>query len=96
MLVEYSTSERLRYLDASSTNEQSNSEKLSQWLVSKAKNMKPHKLNYSYVYNGAPVPMRKNLQLLKNELNILESAGHIRQETEDRKQVIYINPRLYA
>lgn len=96
MLVEYSTSERLRYLDASATNEQSNSEKLSHWLVSKAESIKPHKLNYSYVYNGAPVPIRKDLKILKNELNILESAGHIRQETENRKRVIYINPRLYA
>ena len=96
MLVEYSTSERLRYLDASPTNEQSNSEKLSQWLVSKAESKNPHKLNYSYVYNGAPVPMRKNTKVLKNELSILESAGHIKLVYEGTRQVILINPYLYS
>lgn len=96
MMVEYSTSERLRYLDASPSNEQNNSEKLSQWLASKAQGKNPPNLNYSYVYNGAPVPIRKNKPLLINELNILESAGHIRLETEGRRQVIYINPHLYT
>ena len=96
MLVEYSTSERLRYLDATPNREQNDSEKLSGWLVDKARGKNPSKLNYSYVYNGAPVPMRKNKALLLNELNLLESAGHIRQETEGKKQVIYINPKLYT
>lgn len=96
MLVEYSTSERLRYLDANPSGEQNNSEKLSQWLASKAQGKSPPKLNYSYVYNGAPVPMRKNKPLLINELNILESAGHIRLEIEGKRQVIYINPHLYT
>lgn len=96
MLVEYSTSERLRYLDASPTGEQNNSEKLSDWLASKAKDKQPHKLNYSYIYNGAPVPLRKDTKRLKNELSILESAGHIKQELEGKRQVIYINPYLYS
>jgi|26BtaG_2_1085354.scaffolds.fasta_scaffold01870_2 hypothetical protein len=95
MLVEYSTAERLRYCDASPTGEQNDSEKLSTWLVDKARAKQPPKLNRTYVYNGAPKPMRKNNRLLQNELDMLESAGHIRQETEGKKQVIYINPHLY-
>ncbi|WP_227428864.1 DUF3987 domain-containing protein [Psychrobacter sp. I-STPA6b] len=93
-LVEYSTSERLRYLDATPTGEQNDSEKLSCWLVDKAKSKNPPMLNRSYIYNGSPKPMRKNNKLLQNELDMLESAGHIKQETEGKKKVIYINPKL--
>ncbi|MGM9182366.1 DUF3987 domain-containing protein, partial [Campylobacter jejuni] len=53
-LVEYSTSERLRYLDATPSDKESDTEKLSKWLISKAKNRKPHKLNRTYVSNYAP------------------------------------------
>ncbi|MFP3740192.1 DUF3987 domain-containing protein, partial [Burkholderia sp. SIMBA_019] len=45
MLVEYSTAERLRYFDSSPTCEQNDSEKLSNWLMSKAKNKNPAILN---------------------------------------------------
>lgn len=95
ILVEYSIAERLRYLDANPTGEQNDSEKLSVWLASKAKNKNPHKLNYSDVYNGAPMPLRKNTKILKNQLSILESAGHVRLELEGKKQVISMNPYLY-
>ena len=95
MLVEYSTAERLRYLDATPTGEQNDSEKLSSWLVDKAKGKTPAKLNRTDVYNGAPKPMRKNNRSLQNELDNLESMGHIRQADEGRKKVIYINPKLF-
>ena len=95
MLVEYSTSERLRYLDASPTGEQNDSEKLSNWLVNKARDKNPHKLNRTYIANNAPNPMRKNTKLLQIELDKLESAKHIRQDMEGRSKVIFINPKLY-
>ncbi len=95
MLVEYSTSERLRYLDASPTGEQNDSEKLSNWLVNKARDKNLHKLNRTYIANNAPNPMRKNTKLLQIELDKLESAKHIRQDMEGRSKVIFINPKLY-
>jgi hypothetical protein len=95
MLVEYSTAERLRYLDAAPTGEQNDSEKLSCWLVDKAKGKNPHKLSRTYIANNAPNPMRKNTKLLQSELDKLESAKHIRQEMEARSKVILINPKLY-
>ena len=95
MLVEYSTNERLRYLDATPTGEQNDSEKLSGWLVDKARGKNPHKLNRTYIANNAPNPLRKNTKLLQIELDKLESAKHIRQEMEGRSKVIFINPKLY-
>ena len=95
MLVEYSTAERLRYLDATPTGEQNDSEKLSSWLVDKARGKNPHKLSRTYIANNAPNPMRKNTKLLQSELDKLESAKHIRQEIEGRSKVILINPKLY-
>ena len=95
MLVEYSTSERLRYLDATPTGEQNDSEKLSSWLVGKARGKKPHKLNRTDAYNGAPKPMRKSNKVLQNELDNLESKGHIRQSIDGKKKIIEVNPKLY-
>ncbi|MGP5662749.1 DUF3987 domain-containing protein [Psychrobacter celer] len=94
MLVEYSTAERLRYLDATPTGEQNDSEKLSSWLVDKAKGKNPMILNRTYIYNGAPKPMRKNNKILQSELDNLESMGHIKQADEGKRKVIYINPKL--
>ena len=95
MLVEYSTAERLRYLDATPSGEQNDSEKLSSWLVDQARAKKPHKLNRTAAYNGAPKPMRKNNKILQNELDNLASMGHIKQTKEGQKQIIEINPKLY-
>lgn len=95
MLVEYSTAERLRYLDATPSGEQNDSEKLSCWLVDKARGKNPHKLSRTYIANNAPNPMRKNTKLLQSELDKLESAKHIRQEIEGRSKVILVNPKLY-
>ena len=95
MLVEYSTAERLRYLDATPTGEQNDSEKLSSWLVDKVRGKNPPMLNRTDAYNGAPKPMRKNNKILQNELDNLESMGHIRQMEDGKKKVIYINPKLF-
>ena len=95
MLVEYSTAERLRYLDATPSGEQNDSEKLSCWLVDRARGKNPPMLNRADAYNGAPKPMRKNNKVLQNELDNLESMGHIRQTKEGQKKIIEVNPKLY-
>ena len=40
--------------------------------------------------------MRSNTKILQAELDKLESAGHIKQEMEGSKNVVYINPKLYG
>lgn len=95
MLVEYSTAERLRYLEATANGEQNNSEKLSSWLVNKSKDKNTHKLNRTYIANHAPNPMRQSTKLLQIELDKLESAKHITQDIEGRSKMILINPKLY-
>ena len=92
MLVEYSTTERLRYQDATSTGEQNDSEKLICWLIDKAKCKNPAVLNKSFVTQHAPNALRgKKLNYL---LDDLESMGHIRLESEGRRRLVYVNPKL--
>ena len=92
MLVSYSTAERLRYQDATPTGEQSDLEKLSIWLVEKAKGKNPAVLNKSFVTQHAPNALRgKKLNFL---LDDLESMGHIRLESEGRRRLVYVNPKL--
>ncbi|BBI66140.1 hypothetical protein PKHYL_03310 [Psychrobacter sp. KH172YL61] len=92
MLVEYSTSERLRYLDATPTGEQNDSEKLSSWLVDKARGKKPPILNKSFVSQNAPNALRG--KKLNGLLDDLESMGHIRLENDGRRRLVLINPKL--
>lgn len=92
MLVEYSTAERLRYLDATPTGEQNDSEKLSSWLVDKARGKNPPILNKSFVSQNAPNTLRG--KKLNGLLDDLESMGHIRLESEGRRRLVCINPKL--
>ncbi|MGP5211959.1 DUF3987 domain-containing protein [Psychrobacter alimentarius] len=92
MLVEYSTAERLRYLDATPTGEQNDSEKLSSWLVEKARGKNPPILNKSFVSQNAPNTLRG--KKLNSLLDDLESMGHIRLESEGRRRLVCINPKL--
>ena len=92
MLVSYSTAERLRYQDATLTGEQTDIEKLSIWLIDKAKAYNPAVLNKSFVTQHAPNALRgKKLNFL---LDDLESMGHIRLESEGRRRLVYVNPKL--
>ena len=92
MLVSYSTAERLRYQDATPTGEQTDIEKLSIWLIDKAKAYNPAVLNKSFVTQHAPNALRgKKLNFL---LDDLESMGHIRLESEGRRRLVYVNPKL--
>ncbi|MEN2752310.1 DUF3987 domain-containing protein [Psychrobacter sp. FBL11] len=92
MLVEYSTSERLRYLDATPTGEQNDSEKLSSWLGDKARGKNPPILNKSFVSQNAPNTLRG--KKLNSLLDDLESMGHVRLESEGRRRLVCINPKL--
>ncbi|KAA0912814.1 DUF3987 domain-containing protein [Psychrobacter sp. ANT_WB68] len=92
MLVEYSTAERLRYLDATPTGEQNDSEKLSSWLVDKARGKNPPILNKSFVSQNAPNAIRG--KKLNSLLDDLESMGHVRLENEGRRRLVCINPKL--
>lgn len=92
MLVSYSTAERLRYQDATPTGEQTDIEKLSHWLIDKGKAYNPAVLNKSFVTQHAPNALRgKKLNFL---LDDLESMGHIRLESEGRRRLVYVNPKL--
>lgn len=92
MLVSYSTAERLRYQDATPTGEQTDIEKLSNWLIDKAKDKNPAVLNKSYVTQHAPNALRgKKLNFLFDDL---ESMGHIRLESEGRRRLVCVNPKL--
>ena len=92
MLVSYSTAERLRYQDATPTGEQTDIEKLSNWLIDKAKGKNPAVLNKSFVTQHAPNALRgKKLNFL---LDDLESMGHIRLESEGRRRLVCVNPKL--
>ena len=73
---------------------ENDSQKLINWLVSKAKEKKTAKLNWSYIYHGCPKPMNKNSKAIKEVLEILESGYHVRMEKEGKATFIYINPSL--
>ncbi len=90
-LVEYSMNERLRYLDIGS-GEQSDTEKLSEWLIKNAKGKNPPSLNKGYVSTHAPSKLRgKRLTPL---LECLESMNHIKIEKQGRAIIIMVNPKL--
>lgn len=93
LLVEYSTAERLRYLDIKPAGE-NDSQKLMNWLVAKAKEKNTDKLNWSFIYHGCPKPMNKNSKYIKSVIEILESGNHVRMEKEGRAVLVFINPAL--
>lgn len=64
--------------------------------MDKARDKNPLRLNRTYIANNAPSPFRKSSKILQNELDKLESMGHIKQELDGRKKVVYINPKLYS
>lgn len=96
LLTEYSIKERLRYdgEGVGGDTKENDSQKLINWLLGKAKEKQTQKFNRTYIANNCPNPMRKSSKLLQQELDHLESAEYIRQESEGKKKVIYINPCL--
>ena len=98
LLTEYSITERMRYDGESMGGDsaESDSQKLVNWLIKKAKEKNTASFNRTYIANNCPNPMRKSSRILQQELDHLESAGYIRQETDGRKKVVLINPYLLA
>lgn len=96
LLTDYSMSERIRYDSENGGGDmaENDSQKLINWLVSKAKEKKTAKLNWSYIYHGCPKPMNKNSKAIKEVIEILESGYHVRMEKEGKATFIYINPSL--
>lgn len=90
LLVEYSTNERLRYLDIK-PNEKSDVEKLLDWLVKKCKAKQVDRLNWTFIYNSCPKPMLKNKRYLREVLESLECANHIQLEKEKRSEYVILN-----
>ena len=98
LLTEYSITERMRYdgQGIGGDSAESDSQKLMNWLIKKAKEKNTTSFNRTYIANNCPNPMRKSSRILQQELDHLESAGYIRQETDGRKKVVLINPYLLA
>ena len=92
LLVEYSINERLRYAEIQ-TQDKNDTEKLIEWIISKATGKNPPMLNKSFISQNAPTALRgKKLDVL---LCDLESMGYLRIEQQERKKLVFINPILF-
>ena len=94
LLVEYSTAERLRYLDATPQGEQNDSEKLIGWLVKYCNRQSVNQLAYSTAQSKvSPKHLRKkhNFELIAE---VLESEGYIKIITNGRARTIQVRPEL--
>lgn len=95
LLVEYSTNERLRYLDIK-PNEKSDIEKLLDWLVKKCKAKQVDRLNWTFIYHNAPCGLQKKSKLLKEYLEVLESGNHIQSEKNGKATLFILNNKLLS
>ena len=62
--------------------------------MDKARGKNPPILNRSFVSQNAPNAIRG--KKLNSLLDDLESAGHVRLESEGRRRLICINPKLMS
>lgn len=95
LLTDYSMNAWLNYGEQSS-DEPSDIEKLLGWLVKKCHERSVTALNWSFIYNEAPKPIRKNKKYIQELLEVLECSNHIRLDTEGRAKIICLNPQLLA
>lgn len=94
MLVEYSTAERLRYIDATPTGEENDSEKLSRWLVAHCQAQGVQKVAYATVQSRVnPKRLRKKI-VLEVVIEELIAKNYIRVITNDDVRFVHINPAL--
>lgn len=94
MLVEYSTAERLRYIDATPTGEENDSEKLSRWLVAHCQAQAVGKVAYATVQSRVnPKRLRKKI-VLEVVIEELIAKKYIRVVSNDGIRFIHINPTL--
>lgn len=92
LLVEYSINERLRYAEIQ-TQDKNDTEKLIEWIISKATGKNPPMLNKSFISQNAPTALRG--KKLDGLLCDLESMGYLRIEQQERKKLVFINPILF-
>ena len=92
LLVEYSINERLRYAEIQ-TQDKNDTEKLIEWIISKATGKNPPMLNKSFISQNAPTALRG--KKLDGLLWDLESMGYLRIEQQERKKLVFINPILF-
>ena len=92
MLVEYSTAERLRYIDIG-TGEKPDIKRMIEWLIAWCKKNNASSINRTHVFQYAPNGLRGK-KIVEPLLEQLESTGHVRQETIKRRNLVHINPYL--
>lgn len=95
MLVEYSTAERLRYLDIK-TNEKTDSQKLIDWIVKQCKAKGVNRLSYADAQskvNPKHLRAKANFELC---VNVLSDKKYIQVITQDNTRYIEVNPSLLS
>ena len=95
MLVEYSTAERLRYLDIK-TNEKSDTQKLIDWIVKQCKVKGVTQLSYADTQskvNPKHLRAKANFELC---INVLSDKKYIQVITLDNTRYIEVNPSLLS
>ena len=91
MLTEYSIHERMRYTDTPQAS-MNDSDKLLNWLVSKAVNKKPPIVNEGTIGQYAPNALRRQKDSL---LDDLESMGLVMRKKQGKQKLVYINEYLF-
>lgn len=91
MLTEYSIHERMRYTDTPQAS-MNDSDKLLNWLVSKASNKKPPIVNEGTIGQYAPNALRRQKDSL---LDDLESMGLVMRKKQGKQKLVYINEYLF-
>lgn len=94
MLVEYSTSERLRYLDATPSGEQNDSEKLSSWLVTYCKKNQCKQLPYAEAQSKVSTRALRKKANFELAIEHLIARHHIKVDSVENYRSIVINPTL--
>ncbi|GAB3040591.1 hypothetical protein GCM10027155_00540 [Acinetobacter apis] len=92
-VVRHSLGEWARYADIESK-EESDAQRLIQWLIKKSKQQNVDKLAYSYIQTSCPRPMQKNSKLLEMVIQQLEDSNYIRVDLVTKKRLVVLNPFL--
>ncbi|MBW4009136.1 DUF3987 domain-containing protein [Moraxella osloensis] len=91
-LVEYSTAERLRYLDIKA-HEKSDSQKLIDWLVKQCKTKGVKRLSYAEAQSKVSVRALRRKAEFELAISLLTDKGYIQVTTQDNSRFIEINPQ---
>lgn len=92
-VVRHSLGEWARYAEIESK-EESDAQRLIQWLIKKSKQQNVDKLAYSYIQTSCPRPMQKNSKLLEMVIQQLEDSNYIRVDLVTKKRLVVLNPFL--